>query len=311
MQTKANIFRLTGLVQHYNWGGHRFLPVLLRKENPSDQPFAEYWMGAHKNAPSLIENGTGIFQPLDKFIAREEKEVLGETVQKRFGRLPYLFKILDVKDMLSIQVHPSKETALIEFAAENEEGIPLDAPQRTYKDDNHKPELMVALSEFWLLHGFKPFDKLEIILQTVPELQFLLPILKKDGMERMYKVVMEMKQEEVNKRLQPLADRILALYISQHLSKPDEDFWAARAYRTFCLHGNIDRGLFSIYFFNLVKLEPGEAIFQDAGILHAYLEGQNLEIMANSDNVLRGLLTLVRLWPWPRSRRPSRSQHRG
>jgi mannose-6-phosphate isomerase len=106
---------------------------------------------------------------------------------------------------------------------------------------------------------------------------------------------MEMDQDEVNKILQPLVDRILPLYESGQLNKSEEDFWAARAYKTFCKEGYIDRGLFSVYLFNLVNLQPGEGIFQDAGILHAYLEGQNLELMANSDNVLRGGLTTKRI----------------
>ena len=288
MQTSSKIFRLKGVVQHYNWGGHSFLPELLQMDNPSLQPFAEYWMGAHANAPAQILLEDGTLQPLNIFIRQYGKKVLGERVSRRFGALPYLFKILDVKDMLSIQVHPSKKRAVIEFEAENKKGIPVNDPQRNYKDDNHKPELMLAWSDFWLLHGFKPPELLESVLNKVPELNFLLPVWKKSGYEGIYKQVMEMDQPAVNKILQPLIDRILPLYEANQLKRSEEDFWAARAFLTFCKDGLLDRGLFSIYFFNLVNLKPGEAIFQDAGILHAYLEGQNLEIMANSDNVLRG-----------------------
>jgi mannose-6-phosphate isomerase len=193
--------------------------------------------------------------------------------------------------MLSIQVHPTKKNAELEFAAENEKGIALTAPHRNYKDDNHKPELMLALSEFWLLHGFKPEEELTRVLASVPELKFLQPVFSVEGYKGLYKKVMEMPQLEVNVALKPLLDRIVPLYKAHRLHKQDEDFWAARAALTYNEGEKIDRGIFSIYFFNLVNVLPGEAVFQDAGVPHAYLEGQNVEIMANSDNVLRGGLT--------------------
>jgi len=188
-------------------------------------------------------------------------------------------------------VHPSKEAAAIEFARENTEAIPLDSPKRNYKDDNHKPELMVALSDFWLLHGFKPPEELGNTLLNVVELRELLPVFNKTGYAGLYKFVMEMPQEEVNRILQPLIDNISAIYKDKKPDKTDEDFWAARAAQIFSNDGNIDRGIFSIYFFNLVHLKKGDGIYQPAGVPHAYLEGQNVEIMANSDNVLRGGLT--------------------
>ena len=131
---------------------------------------------------------------------------------------------------------------------------------------------MLALSEFWLLHGFKPAGKLKKTLQQTPELRFLLPVFGDDNYTALYKAVMEMDQQAVNDHLHPLLDRILPLYAEEALKKDQEDFWAARAFTTFCEPGRIDRGIFSIYLFNLVNLHPGEAIFQDAGILHAYLE---------------------------------------
>jgi len=128
-------------------------------------------------------------------------------------------------------------------------------------------------------------------LKATHELQFLVPIFERDGYFGLYKYVMEMEQAQVNQVLQPLLDRILPLYQHQQLTKDKEDFWAARAALTYNQSTNIDRGIFSVYIFNLLHLHPGEAIFQDAGLPHAYLEGQNVEIMANSDNVLRGGLT--------------------
>ena len=269
------IYSLRGIVKHYDWGGYSFIPYLLRLENKEKLPFAEYWMGIHPQGTSQVMNEKG-----------EWKELTAYS-----NHLPYLFKVLDVKDMLSIQVHPSKAAAEKEFARENAEGVPIDSPLRNYKDDNHKPELMVALSGFWLLHGFKPSEELVYTLLNVVELRELLPIFNQSGYQGLYKHIMEMPQAEVNRILRPLVDNISALYIDQDASEGDEDFWAARAAKTFSKEGNIDRGVFSIYLLNLVHLKKGEGIFQVAGVPHAYLSGQNVEIMANSDNVLRGGLT--------------------
>lgn len=290
MHNNTKIFRLEGKVQHYAWGGSQYIPALLSVSNSDNQPFAEYWMGAHDNVPSLVVTAEGKVA-LNEFIAAQPALILGSKVKEAFGRLPYLFKVLDVKDMLSIQVHPAKAAAVAEFAAENQKGTALNAPNRNYKDDNHKPELMLALSDFWLLHGFKPANQLKETLQKVPELNFLLPVFEKDGYAGVYKTVMTMPQEEVNKKLQPLLDRIIPQYQQNTLEKTDAGFWAARAALTFNEANKIDRGIFSVYLFNLVHIEPDFAIFQDAGVPHAYLEGQNMEIMANSDNVLRGGLT--------------------
>jgi mannose-6-phosphate isomerase len=172
---------------------------------------------------------------------------------------------------------------------ENAAGIPHDAPNRNYKDKNHKPEIMLALGEFWLLHGFRNEQDLAGVLEKNEALQDLLPIFEHSGFRGLYHYVMDLPQESVDKMLQPLADRILPLYAGGKLNKSNPDFWAARAMITY--PGNMDRGIFSIYFFNLVKLVEGQAIFQGAGVPHAYLEGQNIELMSNSDNVLRGGLT--------------------
>jgi mannose-6-phosphate isomerase len=217
--------------------------------------------------------------------------LLGAKTNRQFGKLPYLLKVLDVKQMLSIQVHPNKKSAVAEFARENKTGISMQAPERNYKDDNHKPELGMALGEFWLLHGFMNPVKLKSVVAAVPEFAFMLPIFEKEGYRGLYAFLMKMEQSRVNEILQPLIDRITAAYKAGGLTKSNPDFWAARAASTYNRPGFIDRGIFSIYLFNIVHLKKGEAVFQDAGILHAYLEGQNIEIMANSDNVLRGGLT--------------------
>jgi mannose-6-phosphate isomerase len=284
------LFRLVGKVQHYAWGGYSYIPQLLGIPE-GKEPSAEYWMGAHPSAPSAIHlNGDTL--TLDQLIGRQPAETIGAPVWERFKELPYLFKILDVREMLSIQVHPTKAEAEKGFARENAAGIPLNAPHRNYKDANHKPEIMVALSEFWLLHGFLPEDKLAKVLDTVPEFNSLKGVYEKEGYYGLYKSVMEMPQDQVNTFLRPLAERVLPAYKEGKLQKSDPAFWAGRAIDN-DPQGleRLDRGIFSIYFFNIVQTQPGEGVFQDAGIPHAYLEGQNVELMANSDNVLRGGLT--------------------
>lgn len=282
---------LSGNIKHYDWGGTGYIPSLLEIENPNMQPYAEYWLGVHPQADCKLTLEDGSDMLLRDYILQQPEKTLGRNVLNSFGNMPYLLKVLDVKDMLSIQVHPSKKQAAIDFEEENKKGVALNAPNRNYKDTNHKPELMVAMSEFYLLHGFKPEDELEGILTKIKELKIFKPVFKKQGYAGLYKMAMEMPQEQVNEVLQPLLNRILPLYQNGTLQKSDESFWAARAALTFDRPGVIDRGIFSVYFFNLVYLTIGQAIFQDAGVPHAYLEGYNVEIMASSDNVLRGGLT--------------------
>jgi mannose-6-phosphate isomerase len=282
---------LNGEVKHYDWGGISFIPNLLHIENPQQKPFAEYWMGAHPQTDCTISFVTGENILLKDFLAKNPEKKLGKKVFEKFGDLPFLLKLLDVKNMLSIQVHPSKKQAAIGFAAENKKNIPLNSFARNYKDANHKPELMVALSEFYLLHGFKPENELLTILKKNSELKIFQKIFKKSGYFGLYKTAMEMPQEKVNEILKPIINRMVPLYHQNKLMKDDENFWAAKAALHFAQPNIIDRGIFSIYFFNLLHLKIGEAIFQNAGVPHAYLEGCNVEIMANSDNVLRGGLT--------------------
>ena len=158
---------------------------LLKIDNKNNQPFAEYWMGIHPLGISKVHLPGGDTKLLTDYA----------------GDIPYLLKVLDVKDMLSIQVHPSKSSAEEEFARENKEGIPLDSPQRNYKDDNHKPEMLVALGDFYLLHGFKTEKLLAAILEAVPELNSLLPVFEKDNYAGLYKTVMTMPQEQVNQTI--------------------------------------------------------------------------------------------------------------
>ena len=279
---------LKGRIQHYTWGGNTFIPSLFQ-QIPDEQPAAEYWLGIHNGGPSQVLLGQGASTSLQALINSDKTRYLGKSVKDQFGNLPYLLKILDVKDMLSIQVHPNKQAAEEGFKKENALAIPLTASNRNYKDDNHKPEMMVALSDFWLLHGFSP--NIEQQLDAYGFLNGFKGIFQSEGIRGLYQQVMEMPQEAVDRLIAPHIHAIMPLYVADQLPKSSPDFWAARAVHNFCEDGHFDRGIFSIYLFNILNLKPGEGIFQGAGLPHAYLEGQNIELMSNSDNVLRAGLT--------------------
>lgn len=283
---------LRGAIQHYDWGGAGFIPALLSIENEAQKPFAELWIGAHPKAPSQVELGGGTIG-LDQFIETAPEQILSDGVIRAFGpRLPYLLKVLDARKMLSIQVHPSKTEAQKGFERENAAGIPLSAGNRSYKDDNHKPEVHVALTDFWLLHGFRPQDEIEACLEALPEFRELQSQNIGGDICQLYQCIMKMPQSLVDYILNPLIHRLNPLYQAGELNKDEPDFWAARAALEFPLpDGRRDRGIFSIYLMNLVHLKPGQGTYQGAGVPHAYLEGTNMELMANSDNVLRGGLT--------------------
>ncbi len=288
MANESKILPLRGAIRHYDWGGTKFIPNLINTQNPDNEPFAELWMGAHPSAPAVAQQN-GSEQPLNEAIESDPRQMLGEQVAKNFqNRLPYLFKVLDVQKMLSIQAHPTKEQAEAGFQRENEAGIPLDARHRNYKDDNHKPELMVALTDFWLLHGFKPMPDIKDTIHRVPEFEALQSLVANGEIYALYKYIMEMPQADVDAMLQPLEARLTR----SNPEKNSPDYWAKQAFSDHPpKNGDYDRGVFSIYLLNLLKLKPGEAIFQAAGVPHAYLEGVNVELMANSDNVFRGGLT--------------------
>jgi mannose-6-phosphate isomerase len=281
-------YKLHGKHRHYDWGGCDFIPQLMSIANPDKKPFAEYWMGAHASAPAIIATNNEA-QFLDQLIADQPSIFLGEKVLQQFSSLPYLYKILDVANMLSIQVHPSKENAAIGFAQETSLGIALDAPNRNYKDQNHKPEVMVALSEFWLLHGFLAPTLLEARLQE--NFPSLLDHFKGSNYQGLYQYFMHLTNEEVDIILKPILKEAMTLVKNGEVDKSHPHWWANKYYGGVVPEKNIDKGIFSIYILNIVHVKPYEGVFQGAGLLHAYLEGQNIELMANSDNVLRGGLT--------------------
>jgi mannose-6-phosphate isomerase len=296
------LMQLRGSVQHYQWGGYEFIPGLLNVQNEERKPFAELWIGTHPKSPASVEV-SGKTASLEDVIRRAPEEILGPAVSSRFGgRLPYLLKVLDARKMLSIQAHPDKRQAEEGFARENAAGISLQSAHRNYRDDNHKPEVHVALSQFWMLQGFRPLEEIAETFMSFPELIPVMPDLdgrlsaagsdtgaRCDLLRDLYGSVMRMPQARVDNILTQTISR---LERERPVDKSGHDFWALRAARSFPLTGgHYDRGILAIYMLNLLHLQPGQCTFQPAGVLHAYLEGITVELMANSDNVLRGGLT--------------------
>lgn len=254
--------------------------------NKEEKPFAELWYGQHQACPSKTSDGA----PLSDLMATTPEMILTPGERRRWNdELPFLCKILDVRDMLSIQIHPNKSQAIDGWELEEQSGTESTAPHRTFKDRNHKPEIMYALSEFYLLHDFREDqDIIEILLEKEP-LKEMAQEIRSVGLPHFYRTFMQLSQEEINQALRPFARLMEESEIVEDPMNPD--YWVKKALDQYCTPQKIDRGIISIYLMNLVRLHPGEVIFQDSGIPHAYLQGQNIEIMANSDNVIRGGLT--------------------
>lgn len=281
-------FVLENPIQNYAWGSRTALADLLGRPSPGDQPEAELWIGAHPKAPSRVVPPPDV-GTLDKTIQDDPVAMLGSDVCDRFGNeLPFLLKVLAAAEPLSIQAHPDHEQARDGWERENKEGIPVDAARRNYRDSNHKPELVCALTPFTVLKGFRSPDELARRLEPIagPELK---PEVGRLGRERTPEAL-----RAVFTRLMTLDDEEKEAVIPRALAEAarlgDKDTawaWVER------LHGKYpgDIGSLSPLYLNLLTLAPEEALFLAAGELHSYLEGTALEIMANSDNVLRGGLT--------------------
>jgi len=288
-----DIVPLQAGIQHYAWGDKSFIPDLLGIDNPEGRPFAELWMGAHPNLPSEIEVDGG-HVALDGFISASAEEILGPAVTREFdGQLPYLFKVLSAGAPLSVQTHPSKARAREGFIQEDAAGIPPAAGHRNYRDINHKPELIAALTDFYGLRGFRPLTEIAQVLTEIPELRSLRPEFEPTAAElkALYEHIMTVSQDRVDAVLDPILKRLAEADRQSSFTREDREYWVLRANREYSKEGHRDRGIFSIYLLNLVHLQPGEAMYLPAGVLHAYLEGSGIEIMANSNNVIRGGLT--------------------
>lgn len=303
-QTRANVPPLTPLLlspslQHYAWGDSHFIPAalgLIASERSGaeapETPCAEAWYGAHPQAPAAARL-EGLSQPLDQVIAAQPELCLGRAVAERFGALPYLLKLLAAAKPLSIQVHPNQEQALAGFAREEEAGIPRQAAQRCYRDSNHKPELLVALTPFDALCGFRAPLEIAERLRTVPELGPLLEPFEPSpaGLRTLLTAYFALPLSSVEPALVKLLERLSRQDSESAFTPKQPEYWALAAHRALSSHGRPDRGLLFAFLLEHVQLQPGQGMFLPAGVPHAYLRGAGVELMASSDNVLRAGLT--------------------
>ena len=279
--------RLTGVIQPYAWGSRTAIPEFLGVE-PTGEPQAELWFGAHPLAPSAVDG-----EPLDKLVAHDPVRVVGRASVEAFGpRLPFLLKIIAAAQPLSLQAHPSREQAEAGYAREQAAGVPRDAPQRTYRDSWPKPELLCAFVETDALCGFR-------------EPAATYQMFEKLAVDRALTLVAALADADVPaaERLRVAFSRLLRLtpdersviselaQAAEAIQEPDDVASFARTASELNTYHPGDPGVLAALLMNRITLQPGDALFMPSGNLHAYLSGGGVEIMANSDNVMRGGLT--------------------
>jgi len=271
-------------VQNYAWGSTDALTHLYGIANPEGKPMAELWMGAHPKSSSYVKGSDGQEIALRSQISANLEQELGPKVAARFGELPFLFKVLCADQPLSIQVHPSKRAAELGFAKENAAGIPIDAAERNYKDANHKPELVYALTPFQAMNGFRELREIVSLLQPVsganPHIAEFLTHPDVDHLRTLFASLLSLDGEAKS-----LALGVLKSALNNQKGQPWDTI------RSISEFYPEDSGLFSPLLLNVITLKPGEGMFLYAETPHAYLNGVALEVMANSDNVLRAGLT--------------------
>jgi len=280
--------RLAGKIQPYAWGSTTAIPDFLGNE-PTDDPQAELWLGAHPLAPSDVVTEQGN-KPLDAAIESDPRAWVGQVAVDRFGpRLPYLIKVLAAAQPLSLQAHPTREQAEAGFAREEAAGIPRDAADRTYRDDWPKPEALCALGDFEALCGFRePAETYELFAAVgVPAAVDLVAPLRNGGAAELEQVFGTLLRMPNAQSLVSEVVRSAVLLATQ----PGEIGRFARTAAEIAGHFPGDPGILAALMMNRVSLSKYDAIYLPAGNLHAYLRGLGVEIMANSDNVLRGGLT--------------------
>lgn len=274
---------LKNTIQEYAWGSETAIPELLGK-SPSGKPQAEIWMGAHPKAPSKVVCNEKYFSLAD-LIDRYPREILGATSE--YTELPYLLKILAAAKPLSVQAHPDIARAREGYKRENDFGIPLDAPNRNYRDANHKPECICALTSFMALKGFRKLhETIDLLKKLGPkglenEIGVFAECPAPQGLKRFFETLMTLGGD---RKKAIIADSVRK---AERLTNEKAFEWLLLIHETF----PDDIGILAPLLLNNVHLQPGQAVYLDSGELHSYLEGVAIEVMANSDNVLRGGLT--------------------
>ncbi|MCL2473023.1 MAG: mannose-6-phosphate isomerase, class I, partial [Treponema sp.] len=298
------IYKLQNSVKNYDWGSPVWIPALLGQKNVSRIPWAELWMGVHPSAPSRVITGetgnteegpatSGVYPLLSDLIGENKESFLGTETARLYGKLPYLFKVLAAAKPLSIQAHPSKEQAVEGFERENREGIPLGAETRNYKDDGDKPEIICAIGPYVALCGFRKPEEIDALLRIISrdsegEL--------KAGFESLISALEQKNENPYTAFLKALfgLDRGTLASLGPFLKKCqvqlERDFpeyldeWDLCSYLARLYPG--DTGIISPLYLNILELSIGEAMFIPSGVLHAYIHGMGIELMADSDNVL-------------------------
>ena len=295
-QRMKTIGILKNTVQNYAWGSSTAIAELLGQP-ATGGPQAELWMGAHPKAPSLAYHD-GKWESLLQAIEAHPADVLGKEAAEKFGgKPPYLFKVLAAVKPLSIQAHPNLHQAREGFERENRLGISLMSSHRNYKDDNHKPECICALTRFWGMNGFRRIPEITHYLDSlckdvlVDEIALVESRPNTQGLKRMFQSLLTMPPEKKTAAISSAVFQAGSSGVSRDLPADPVFQWIRR------LHAEYpeDLGVLFPALLNLFCLEPGQALYLASGEPHAYFEGVGIELMANSDNVLRGGLTRKRL----------------
>lgn len=290
------MYRLVNTIRPYAWGSPTAIPELLGTE-PTGEPQAELWLGAHPAAPSRIDRGQGTVS-LAEVIEADPAQQLGPDTVRAFGaRLPFLLKVLAAGSPLSLQVHPDRAQAQEGFADEEARGVPVTAAHRNYKDANHKPELICALTPFDGLCGFRPPEESAALLdalgigQLKPYVDLLRARPAQDALRETFTAVLTADPEAMAETVAQAAGAAGLLAAAGPAGPAGPLAAACAAYADIAGHYPGDPGVIAAMLLNHVRLQPGQAIYLGAGVPHAYLRGLGVEIMANSDNVLRCGLT--------------------
>ena len=275
-------------IQGYAWGSRTAIQSLLKMPVPGITPAAELWMGVHPKGSSEVRLNSE-WLSLVEVIERNPGPILGKKVAERFqNQLPFLFKVLAADRPLSIQVHPDPTQAQEGYERENRRNISLTAAERNYRDPNHKPEVLCAVTPFEALKGFREIEEILALMKKVciPELEEALYLLEQkanpEGLKEFFSGLLRLRGEEKARLVHQAVGRA-----QEHVNRDRAFYWMVELNREY----PGDTGVFSPLIFNLVTLQPGQAIYIPSGELHAYLKGVGMELMANSDNVLRGGLT--------------------
>ncbi|WP_010261024.1 mannose-6-phosphate isomerase, class I [Treponema primitia] len=294
----ASVFKLKNPIKQYDWGSPEWIPQQLGLPNDTGEPWAELWMGVHPEGPSELALPTGSVSPaprlLPELIGLDPARYLGEGIAGEFGALPFLYKLLAAARPLSIQAHPNLAQAKAGWERENSLGIPPKAPNRNYKDPNHKPEIICALTPFTAMAGFrepgeiiKRLKTLHVARETSLQVAPLISALEAPAREaalRGFLAALFSLPAETRQALGEYARRYGQDPVGEYAEEWKYAAWFAELYPG-------DPALIAPLYLNLINLKPGEAMNIPAGILHAYVQGFGIELMANSDNVLRGGLT--------------------